>query len=282
MIMRLAQNGLNKAELVLGSLPPRNWHPPARPERPRCHLQYRRSLLSFELRDPHQAQHPPHGALVESLRDDFFRRLRLFDVQLQNLVQQLVRRQAVLVGLIGPELGRRRLGEGRFRDVRLPFIPPPRTPGTPSSSAGPQSPPGRRSCRRKACNTRPTFPICCPVVSSSDPNLFESAISRAPRIRDWMFSSVTSGWKLLECRRERLVVRPHDRRDSASILVWMPRLRASSSASATLPSLEYIDGIITPRTFSGPIASAAIAAVRAESMPPDRPSSTLRKPVLRA
>ena len=62
----------------------------------------------------------------------------------------------------------------------------------------------------------------------------------------------------------------------------MPRLRARSSESSTLPWLEYGDGIITPSTFSGPTASAAIAAVRAESMPPDRPSSTVEKPHLRA
>jgi hypothetical protein len=32
-----------------------------------------------------------------------------------------------------------------------------------------------------------------PVVSTSQPNLFDSAISRLPRMRAWMFSSVMSG-----------------------------------------------------------------------------------------
>ena len=35
--------------------------------------------------------------------------------------------------------------------------------------------------------------LLLPVVSSSAPNLFESAIRTPPRTRAWMFSSVTSG-----------------------------------------------------------------------------------------
>ena len=35
-----------------------------------------------------------------------------------------------------------------------------------------------------------------PVVSSIEPNLFDSAISVTPRMRDWMFSSVMSGARL--------------------------------------------------------------------------------------
>jgi hypothetical protein len=38
----------------------------------------------------------------------------------------------------------------------------------------------------------------------------------------------------------------------------------------------------TPTTRSGPSASTAIAATTAESMPPDRPSTTLRKSFLPA
>ncbi len=36
----------------------------------------------------------------------------------------------------------------------------------------------------------------------------------------------------------------------------------------------------TPKTFSAPRASHAMAAARAESMPPDSPSTTLAKPFL--
>ena len=49
-----------------------------------------------------------------------------------------------------------------------------------------------------------------------------------------------------------------------------------------LPRLENGDGISTPSTCSAPSASAAMAAVSAESMPPDRPSTALAKPHLRA
>ena len=37
----------------------------------------------------------------------------------------------------------------------------------------------------------------------------------------------------------------------------------------------------TPKTFSGPSASAAITATSAESMPPDNPTSTDLNPHLR-
>ena len=67
-----------------------------------------------------------------------------------------------------------------------------------------------------------------------------------------------------------------------SVSVRMPRRSASASASSTLPWLENGDGISTPSTCSRPSASAATTAVSAESMPPDSPSSTSRKPHLRA
>ena len=49
-----------------------------------------------------------------------------------------------------------------------------------------------------------------------------------------------------------------------------------------LPRLENGDGISTPSTFRAPSASTAIAAVRAESMPPDRPSRLRLNPHFRA
>jgi hypothetical protein len=45
-----------------------------------------------------------------------------------------------------------------------------------------------------------------------------------------------------------------------------------------LPSDEYGDGIITQRTFFDPIASQAIAATSAESIPPDNPITAFVKP----
>ncbi|CAM5316410.1 hypothetical protein SFUMM280S_03806 [Streptomyces fumanus] len=56
--------------------------------------------------------------------------------------------------------------------------------------------------------------------------------------------------------------------------------RASSAASSLECSEEYFDGMETPYTFSAPTASQARAATREESMPPERPISTDRKPFL--
>jgi hypothetical protein len=56
---------------------------------------------------------------------------------------------------------------------------------------------------------------------------------------------------------------------------------ARSSASEREWSEEYDDGIETPCTFAAPIASQAIAATSAESMPPDSPRITERNPFLR-
>jgi hypothetical protein len=71
-------------------------------------------------------------------------------------------------------------------------------------------------------------------------------------------------------------------RSMGSVRVSIPRLRANDSASSMLPRLEKGEGIKTPSTFDGPSASTAIAAVNAESIPPDRPSTTREKPHLRA
>ena len=51
----------------------------------------------------------------------------------------------------------------------------------------------------------------------------------------------------------------------------MPRLRARASASSMLPRDEYGLGMDTPRTFSAPRASTAMAATTAESIPPLNP-----------
>jgi hypothetical protein len=56
---------------------------------------------------------------------------------------------------------------------------------------------------------------------------------------------------------------------------------ASSAASSRECPDECCDGIETPMTDDGPSASTAIAATTDESIPPDRPSTTERKPFLR-
>jgi hypothetical protein len=52
--------------------------------------------------------------------------------------------------------------------------------------------------------------------------------------------------------------------------------------SSTEPDDENSDGIVTPSTAPGPSASAAIAAVSAESIPPDSPTTIFVNPFLRA
>ena len=47
-----------------------------------------------------------------------------------------------------------------------------------------------------------------------------------------------------------------------------------SSASSKLPWEEILDGILIPCTLAGPNASTAMAAVTAESIPPDNPITT--------
>src|SRR5262245_49263237 len=84
---------------------PYYWHSPTCAERARSYFEDRSRLLPLELRHAHQPQHPPHSLFVETLRNDFFGRLALFHVKFQNLVQQLVWRQTVLVGLIGAQFG---------------------------------------------------------------------------------------------------------------------------------------------------------------------------------
>ena len=53
-----------------------------------------------------------------SRRDDLVGRLMLFDVALQDRVEDVVGRQRVLIRLVGPQLRRRRLRQGRFGDHR--------------------------------------------------------------------------------------------------------------------------------------------------------------------
>ena len=100
-------------------------------------------------------------------------------------------------------------------------------------------------------------------------------------MRACRFSSVTSGFRspkigLRACRYARKI--------GSISTVWksIPSRCASSAASSLLIEAVYRDGMAKPVTFSGPSARAASTAVSAESTPPERPRTTLRKPVLRA
>jgi hypothetical protein len=100
-----------------------------------------------------------------------------------------------------------------------------------------------------------------------------------PRMRAWTFSFAVSNVLLLNNLFN----------DSSYVLytdsigtTWMamPRLRASAQASSRLPRDENCDGIAIPVTCSLPSASTAMAAVTAESIPPERPITTSLKPHL--
>ena len=60
----------------------------------------------------------------------------------------------------------------------------------------------------------------------------------------------------------------------------MPRFFASRAASRRVPAEEYGEDMVTPVTLAAPSASTAMQATSAESIPPDRPSTTWREPVL--
>ena len=122
--------------------------------------------------------------------------------------------------------------------------------------------------------------LLLPVVSTSQPNLFEIAMRSVPRMRAWRFSSARPGRRALERRFEQVrerVVRLLDRDGHRPDAEVGGQLLGVGDAA---PSLEYRDGMSTPVTWSAPSASAAIAATSDESIPPDSPMSTSLEAVL--
>ena len=85
------------------------------------------------------------------------------DVALQDVVEDVVRRQRILIGLVRPQLRRRRLRQARLRNDRAARASGSASArrGRPSSSARRRSRRGRRTCRRTACSSRPRAPTCC-------------------------------------------------------------------------------------------------------------------------
>ena len=118
------------------------------------------------------------------------------------------------------------------------------------------------------------------MVSTSQPNLFDSAMSSVPRMRAWMFSSVTSSLRPLNgCASD--FRKPLKTGVIGSLRKSMPRFFASRRASSRVPREEKGEGMVTPVTFSRPSASTATAATSALSMPPESPMTTRLKPFLR-
>ena len=87
------------------------------------------------------------------------------------------------------------------------------------------------------------------MVSSSQPNLLENAISRLPRMRAWMFSSVASSaipakWLLNACSIEPWTA------SMGMVRSWMPRVTANCSASSRLCVELWREGMAKPWTRS--------------------------------
>ena len=120
-----------------------------------------------------------------------------------------------------------------------------------------------------------------PVLRSSAPVLLENAMSSIPRMRACRFSSVTSGFRPRKIGSS--AARYAEKIDSiGTVWKWMPRRWARTAASSLLIPAVYREGMAMPVTLPGPRARAASTAVSAESIPPERPMTAERKPVLRA
>ena len=81
-----------------------------------------------------------------------------------------------------------------------------------------------------------------PVATTSQPNLFESAISRTPRMRAWRFSSVRSGSRPRN-GSARVSRKPSTSGSIGSSRKSAPRRSASRRASPRVPSELNFDGI---------------------------------------
>ena len=111
--------------------------------------------------------------------------------------------------------------------------------------------------------------LLLPVVSTRWPCSFDSAISVVPRTRACRFS--TDSPDRSTCSSQASTTGLIGTTDQCRPWRW-----ARSSASVTEWSDDHSLGMPTTCTRSEPSASRAIVATSAESMPPDRPSTTER------
>ena len=119
-----------------------------------------------------------------------------------------------------------------------------------------------------------------PVVSTSQPNLFDSAISRLPRIRAWRFSSVMSGSRPSKTGGEHLLVDLHRRARSAGRGTGCRGSRRARARRSACPRRSSATASRPRSRGRRPSASAAISSTSVESIPPERPSTTCWKPFL--
>ena len=100
------------------------------------------------------------------------------------------------------------------------------------------------------------------------------------RIRGCRFSSATPGVVPLKTG-PRISSNPLCGGSIEKSISCMPRFSATAPASSRLSVDVWREGMRTPITFRAPNASHAMAAVNAESTPPDIPMTTFSKPCLR-
>ena len=107
------------------------------------------------------------------------------------------------------------------------------------------------------------------------------AISSKPLNLDCMFSSVIPGGILRPLKPVKILSIVFIPFSISRYEYSIPNLEDANLASSRLSSLVYGLGIITAFTRLGPRASVAMAATKAESIPPDIPRTTPGKPLLR-
>src|ERR1035438_8916383 len=90
---------------------------PPKPKCPRCNLQPRRSLLTFVLVAIDMQRDILHQLKIEPVTiRNLLRALQILNIQLQDTIQYIVGRQAILILLVRPQLRRRGLVNSRLRN----------------------------------------------------------------------------------------------------------------------------------------------------------------------
>ena len=112
------------------------------------------------------------------------------------------------------------------------------------------------------------------------PNLLEIAIRMVPRTRLWMFSSVMSGLRPVKHPGERLAETLHRVGDGHDVVAHAQRLGARGRIRQALVGgiavgQHHAVHALRPQRVDGHAPRHS-----AESMPPDRPSTTPGKPFL--
>jgi len=118
-----------------------------------------------------------------------------------------------------------------------------------------------------------------PVVRTSHPYLFESAMRSTPRTRDWRFSSVRSGARPAKAGAS--IPMNAEKAGSIGIVrTSMPEVGASCSGVGDRAGRGVARRHHHPVDALGPRASLATTATNDESTPPDSPMTSREKPFL--